>query len=146
MLYFDAKTGQPLRKYKFEESNACISNLDFNPKHDQVFASGQMNGDVFIHDLRQRDDFSDWLRGHEKLTIGTKWSLDGDLLATSDNQGKILLWDPRKSDTSSFAFLHWESGVKGLDWNPHQRGVLASGGGVRDCFIWVWDTLKFSEI
>mgnify|MGYP000896233999 CR=1 FL=1 len=59
MLKKKKKTGQPLRKYKFEESNACISNLDFNPKQDHVFASGQMNGDVFIHDLRQRDDYSD---------------------------------------------------------------------------------------
>lgn len=106
MIYLDAKTGEPLKKYKFDESIACISNLDFNPKQEQVFASGQMNGDVFVHDLRQKEDFSIRLKGHEKLAIGTKWSLDGDLLASSDNQGKVLLWDPRRSDSCTFGFLH----------------------------------------
>jgi len=35
--------------------------------------------------------------------------------------------------------------VKALAWNPHQHGVLVSGGGTADRCIRFWDTLKMEE-
>jgi cell division cycle 20-like protein 1, cofactor of APC complex len=36
--------------------------------------------------------------------------------------------------------------VKAIDWSPHQRGVLASGGGTADRCIKFWDTVQGAEI
>ncbi|GME94429.1 unnamed protein product [[Candida] boidinii] len=39
-----------------------------------------------------------------------------------------------------------ESAIKAIAWSPHQRGVLASGGGTADRTIKIWNTLTGLKI
>ena len=79
------------------------------------------------------------------MIVGVKWSPDSKYIAASENEGQVLIWEPEASEDFSFKFLHKKSGVKALDWSPHERNVLASGGGQHDCFLRVWDINTFTE-
>jgi len=71
---------------------------------------------------------------------GLKWSPDGLQLASGGNDNKLMVWD---SKTSSSIFQNSPAqvysahiaAVKALAWSPHQRGLLASGGGTADKYV-----------
>jgi cell division cycle 20-like protein 1 (cofactor of APC complex) len=42
-------------------------------------------------------------------------------------------------------FTQHTAAVKAIAWSPHQRGLLASGGGITDGCIKFWNTLSFQN-
>jgi len=71
---------------------------------------------------------------------GLKWSFDGQSLASGGNDNKLMVWNTR-SVVPVNKFHQHSAAVKGLAWNPHNHGVLASGGGSADRTIKFWNTL-----
>lgn len=71
---------------------------------------------------------------------GLKWSHDGQSLASGGNDNKLFIWNLH-SNIPVNKFSQHCAAVKGLAWNPHNHGILASGGGSADRSIKFWNTL-----
>ena len=96
-------------------------------------------------DVRESIDYNARLVGHKQEVCGLKWSYDGTQLASGGNDNKLLLWDAR--NTAPLAkFADHVAAVKAIAWSPHQRGLLASGGGTADRCIRFWNTLTQTPI
>ena len=66
-------------------------------------------------------------------------------MASGGNDNKLFIWDARNSDPLA-KFSDHQAAVKAIGWNPHQRGVLATGGGTADRCIRFWNTQTLSPI
>jgi len=70
---------------------------------------------------------------------GLKWNSAGTQLASGGNDNRLLVWE-RDSTEPLYKFRDHQAAVKAIDWNPHQSGILASGGGSQDRHIRFWNT------
>jgi len=75
---------------------------------------------------------------------GLKWSPDGTTLASGGNENRLCLWDGHMSrsgttGTPRCTLTDHLAAVKALAWSPHQRRILASGGGTADRCIKLWN-------
>lgn len=43
-------------------------------------------------------------------------------------------------------FKEHQGAVKAIAWSPHQRSLLASGGGSADCSIRIWSSLQLEPV
>ncbi|TIB92852.1 WD40 repeat-like protein [Wallemia mellicola] len=106
-----------------------------------MLASGSRDKSVLIRDVRLKDHYVRRVIGHKQEITGLAYNPAGDMLATGGNDNKLYVWD-----TKSYNYIHryteHEAAVKAISWNPHHRGILASGGGTSDRRILFWDTLK----
>ena len=68
-----------------------------------------------------------------------EWNTDDNQLASGSNDNKLLVWNGL-DESPLYKFEH-NAAVKALAWNPHQRELLASGGGTADRRIRFWCTL-----
>ena len=106
----------------------------------QTLSTGSRDRSILVRDPRVNDDFTSKLIGHKQEVCGLKWSFDGTQLASGGNDNKLFLWD--EHSTSPLAkFSDHQAAVKAIGWSPHQRGLLASGGGTADRQIKFWNTL-----
>ena len=76
---------------------------------------------------------------------GLKWNGSGTQLASGGNDNRLIIWD-KESTKPQFQFRTHQAAVKAIDWNPHQAGVLASGGGTADRHIRFWNTMTGTSI
>ena len=83
--------------------------------------------------------------GHSQEVCGLKWSFDGYSLASGGNDNKIFIWNIHHH-LPLHKFNQHNAAVKGLAWNPHNHGILASGGGSADRTIKFWNTYSGSLI
>ena len=74
-----------------------------------------------------------------------KWSFDNQYLASGGNDNKVLIWDTQRPAPLAKLASHCAA-VKALAWNPHQYGVLATGGGTADRTIKLWNMNNFECI
>lgn len=74
---------------------------------------------------------------HQEI-LGLKWSPDGQQLASGTNN-QVAIWGI-DNNVPLFRDTHVSS-VKALSWNPFLPNILASGGGLMDCNITIWNTL-----
>lgn len=61
------------------------------------------------------------------------------MIATGAEDGSVRVWDLRRLDSNKSFLCSWsqhKAGIIRLEWNPHARGVLASGG--EDHLINIW--------
>lgn len=98
-----------------------------------------------MHDLRSPEDYFNTLQGHKQEICGMKWSFDNTQLASGGNDNKLFIWDMRNTEPLA-RFSEHQAAVKAICWNPHQRGVLASGGGTADRCIRFWNTQTLEPI
>lgn len=84
------------------------------------------------------------LAGHKQEVCGLKWSTENQMLASGGNDNKLLIWDSR-STIPLARFTEHCAAVKAISWSPHQRGLLASGGGTADRCIRFWNTSSGSS-
>ena len=84
-------------------------------------------------------------QGHTQEVCGLKWSFDGQTLASGGNDNKLMIWNTH-SPIPINKFSQHCAAVKGLAWNPHNHGILASGGGSADRTIKFWNTLDGTMI
>lgn len=118
--------------------NARVSSLSWAGN---LLASGSRDRNINIHDTRisSREIVSIY-EGHTQEVCGLKWSFDGQSLASGGNDNKLMIWSTHSKNPISKFSQHCAA-VKGLAWNPHNHGVLASGGGSADRTIKFWNTL-----
>src|SRR3990167_286040 len=96
-----------------------------------TLTSGSRDRSIYHRDVRTPEPYSLLLKGHKQEVCGIEWSPDGRMLASGGNDNQLLIWDKRGT-TPLIKYDDHTAAVKAISWSPHQRGLLASGGGTAD--------------
>ncbi|KAF3760245.1 WD40 repeat-like protein [Cryphonectria parasitica EP155] len=110
-----------------------------------ILTSGSRDRLIYHRDVRRPDQWVRKLVGHKQEVCGLKWNSDDRQLASGGNDNKLMVWEDL-NETPLWKFSDHTAAVKAIAWSPHQRGLLASGGGTADRRIIFHDTLKGSVI
>ena len=106
-------------------------------------SSAGRDATIVHHDVRIRDHATGSCVGHQQEICGLSWSPDGTTLASGANDNCVMLWSAAQTGVRSQAPAHsltdHTAAVKALAWSPHDRHVLASGGGTADRCIKLWN-------
>ncbi|KAK0754926.1 WD40-repeat-containing domain protein [Schizothecium vesticola] len=117
---------------------ARVGSLAWNS---HILTSGSRDRLIYHRDVRAPDQWLKKLVGHKQEVCGLKWNCEDGQLASGGNDNKLMVWD-KLSDTPLWKFSDHTAAVKAIAWSPHQRGLLASGGGTADRRIIFHDTLR----
>ncbi|KAH7309426.1 WD40-repeat-containing domain protein [Stachybotrys elegans] len=110
-----------------------------------ILTSGSRDRTIYHRDVRAPDQWLRKLVGHKQEVCGLKWNCEDGQLASGGNDNKLMVWD-KLSETPLWKFSDHTAAVKAISWSPHQRGLLASGGGTADRRIIFHDTVKGTVI
>lgn len=125
--------------------SARISSLAWNA---HVLSTGSRDRTILHRDVRYAPQYIRRLTGHKQEVCGLKWNPDTEQLASGGNDNKIFVWD-RMEERWQHRWGEQEGGhkaaVKAIAWSPHQRGLLASGGGTADRCIKFWNTISQAQ-
>ncbi|KAK4191654.1 putative fizzy-related protein [Podospora australis] len=106
-----------------------------------ILTSGSRDRSIYHRDVRAPDPWLKKLVGHKQEVCGLKWNCEDGQLASGGNDNKLMVWD-KLSDSPLWKFSDHTAAVKAIAWSPHQRGLLASGGGTADRRIIFHDTVR----
>ncbi|KAL9088040.1 MAG: hypothetical protein Q9165_006381 [Trypethelium subeluteriae] len=108
--------------------------------NEHILTSGSRDRIIYHRDVRSPEQWTKKLVGHKQEVCGLKWNSEDRQLASGGNDNKLFVWDNMETEP-----LHkWSehgAAVKAIAWSPHQRGLLASGGGTADRRICFWNTI-----
>lgn len=121
---------------------ARVGSLAWN---DHILTSGSRDRLIYHRDVRAPDQWLRKLVGHKQEVCGLRWNCEDGQLASGGNDNKLMVWD-KLSETPLWKFSDHTAAVKAIAWSPHQRGLLASGGGTADRRIIFHDTLRGNSI
>ena len=107
--------------------------------NDHILTSGSRDRLIYHRDVRQPDQYLRKLVGHKQEVCGLRWNTDDGQLASGGNDNKLMVWD-KLSEKPQWRFSDHTAAVKAIAWSPHQRNLLASGGGTADRRIKFWNT------
>jgi cell division cycle protein 20 (cofactor of APC complex) len=99
-----------------------------------ILSSGSRDTLIVNHDVRVARHNVATMTSHTQEVCGLKWSPDGETLASGGNDNLLCLWDAATSSTSTprFKLTDHQAAVKAVAWSPHERNLLATGGGTAD--------------
>ncbi|KAK0125119.1 substrate-specific activator of APC-dependent proteolysis [Cadophora gregata f. sp. sojae] len=109
--------------------------------NDHILTSGSRDRLIYHRDVRAPDQWLRKLVGHKQEVCGLRWNCEDGQLASGGNDNKLMVWD-KLNETPLWKFSEHTAAVKAIAWSPHQRGLLASGGGTADRRIIFHDTLR----
>ncbi|KAI1097460.1 WD domain-containing protein [Jackrogersella minutella] len=121
---------------------ARVGSLAWNT---HILTSGSRDRLIYHRDVRAPDQWMRRLVGHKQEVCGLRWNCEDGQLASGGNDNKLMVWD-KLSETPLWKFSDHTAAVKAIAWSPHQRGLLASGGGTADRRIIFHDTVRGSVI
>ncbi|CAN4123425.1 unnamed protein product [Withania somnifera] len=136
---WDAETSKIVRDLQGHQSRVgCVAWNGY------ILTSGSKDTAIINHDVRARNSLVSVTRVHRGEVCGVKWSSTGNALASGGNDNQVYIWDISK--TSSRHYMHrfneHHAAVKALAWCPYKSHVLASGGGIGDGCLKIWNTQK----
>ncbi|KAK7565272.1 WD40-repeat-containing domain protein [Phyllosticta citricarpa] len=132
---WDAQTQRRLRT--MTGHTARVGALAWN---EHILTSGSRDRLIYHRDVRQPDQWLRKLVGHKQEVCGLKWNCEDGQLASGGNDNKLMVWENLNAEPT-FKWGEHTAAVKAIAWSPHQRGLLASGGGTADRTIKFWNTL-----
>jgi cell division cycle 20, cofactor of APC complex len=111
-----------------------------------TFTTGSADSKIWQYDIRvNAGAVVDYSGGHRLEISGLKWDDSGRFLASGSGCDTVCIWDsamPRDNQNvvNPLTTFHGHTAsIKAIDWCPSRRGILASGGGLGDRTIKVWD-------
>jgi cell division cycle 20-like protein 1 (cofactor of APC complex) len=107
--------------------------------NEHILTSGSRDRHIYHRDVRAPDQWLRKLTGHKQEVCGLKWNTEDGQLASGGNDNKLMVWDNLNSEPT-YKWSEHNAAVKAIAWSPHQRGLLASGGGTADRTIKFWNT------
>ncbi|KAL1306436.1 hypothetical protein AAFC00_005135 [Neodothiora populina] len=143
VLIYDTVTQRRLRTMTGHTSR--VSSLAWNS---HILSTGSRDRSILHRDVRSPSQYLTKLVGHKQEVCGLRWNSDTGQLASGGNDNKLFIWDGLDD-----RWLHrWgeaegghRAAVKAVAWSPHQRGLLASGGGTADRCIKFWNTVSTAQ-
>ncbi|KYQ89993.1 WD40 repeat-containing protein [Tieghemostelium lacteum] len=155
------------KKKKIRELKGQTQRVNALAWNSHLLSSGGKDKVILHHDVRDPSNFSQKLIGHKHEICGLKWAPDGQQLASGGNDNLLNVWDHRMDGNNGinnnnnmlnnsfsiggiskplYQFKFHSAAVKAIAWSPHQRGLLASGGGTHDKCIRFTNTLNGQPI
>ncbi|XP_010306426.1 cell division cycle protein 20 homolog B [Balearica regulorum gibbericeps] len=107
-----------------------------------ILSSGSRLGSIHHHDVRVAQHHVGTLCQNKQSICSLKWSLTNQVLASGSSDGILNIWpsDPGvKLQSQPLKTIPHSSAVKAVNWCPWQSNVLATGGGMKDGILRVWD-------
>lgn len=117
-----------------------VSSLAWN---EHILLSGSRDRSILNRDVRIENHYVNKFDAHKQEVCGLRWNVEENKLASGGNDNKLYVWDGLNTKPLH-TFSDHTAAVKAIAWSPHQRGVLASGGGTADKTIKTWNTLTGS--
>lgn len=114
-----------------------VSSLAWN---EHILSSGSRDRTILNRDVRIEQHYVNKFETHKQEVCGLKWNVEENKLASGGNDNKIFIWDGLNTKPVH-EFSQHTAAVKAIAWSPHQRGILASGGGTADKTIKTWNTI-----
>jgi cell division cycle 20-like protein 1 (cofactor of APC complex) len=108
--------------------------------NDHILTSGSRDRLIYHRDVRQPDQWIRKLAGHKQEVCGLRWNAEDQQLASGGNDNNLMVWEKLNAEPT-YKWKEHQAAVKAISWSPHQRGLLASGGGTADRCINFWNTL-----
>ena len=153
---WDPETKQLLRKFYGHDGR--VAALAWNNGH--WLSTGGQDGLIFQRDTRTRYQSIATYVGHQKEVVRMKWNEDnGTTLASGGNDDMVCIWDAAMASSVRNPFARFSrdgpsnvscgprlalqdhtAAIKAIDWCPHRRGLLATGGGTEDQCIKLWNS------
>lgn len=108
-----------------------------------ILSTGSRDTNIVNHDVRVARHSVATLSAHCQEVCGLTWSNDGEVLASGGNDNLLCLWDATQTSLNNvgprFQLTDHQAAVKALAWSPHERHLLATGGGTADRCIKFWN-------
>ena len=118
--------------------------------NDHILTSGSRDTTIINHDVRVQNHIVGTMRTHSQEVCGLAWSPDGAYLASGANDNTLCIFDGANSMSQNcpakYTLTDHQAAVKALAWSPHERNLLASGGGTADRCIKFWNAASGSLI
>jgi len=108
-----------------------------------MLTSGSFDTTILNHDVRVQNHVIGRMAHHTQEVCGLAWSPDSQYLASGANDNTLCIWDAASTlsmdATPKHVLTDHQAAVKALAWSPHERNLLASGGGTADRCIKFWN-------
>lgn len=114
--------------------------------NEHILSSGSRDRFIYHRDVRIPAHHIRRLAHHKQEVCGLKWNINENMLASGGNDNKLLVFHGTDNDQPLYRFNDHVAAVKAIAWNPHQQGILASGGGTADKKIRFWNTLTGNQV
>lgn len=115
-----------------------------------LLATGSRDNAVLNHDVRVQNHIVGKMTAHTQEVCGLAWSPDGTYLASGANDNTLCITEGANFHGANVAPKHvlteHQAAVKALAWSPHERNLLASGGGTADRCIKFWNAASGSLV
>lgn len=115
-----------------------INVCDWN---ESIIATGSEDNSIVLHDVRVRNSVVNELDHHKGSICSLKWDYSGFNLASGGNDDDVFIYDHRASSVRHVLTDH-KAAVKGLSWSITKPGILATGGGIQDKTIKLWNATQ----
>jgi len=129
MNIHDGCTGTLIRSLQGHDDR--VSTIAWNPNG--TITSAGRSSDILNHDLRQPERAAYSLTHHKAELCGLAYSESGQL-ASGGNDNIVCIWDACQPKAPRHVLKH-DAAVKALAWSPHSPNVLATGAGLADGHI-----------
>ncbi|EGV61780.1 substrate-specific activator of APC-dependent proteolysis [Yamadazyma tenuis] len=114
-----------------------VSALSWN---EHILSSGSRDRSILNRDVRIEQHYVNKFEHHKQEVCGLKWNVEENKLASGGNDNNLFVWEGL-NPTPVHEFNQHKAAVKAIAWSPHQRGILATGGGTADKTIKTWNTI-----
>jgi cell division cycle protein 20 (cofactor of APC complex) len=118
--------------------------------NNHILTSGSRDTTIVNHDVRVQNHIVGTMRTHTQEVCGLAWSPDGAYLASGANDNTLCIFDGANTMSqgapAKYTLTDHQAAVKALAWSPHERNLLASGGGTADRCIKFWNAASGSLI
>ena len=136
---WDVEAGRQIRTLTGHSSR--VGALAWNG---HMLASGSRDNTILNHDVRIQNHVIGKMTQHTQEVCGLSWSPDGTYLASGANDNNLCIMDTTSmignmNCQPRHTLSEHQAAVKALAWSPHERNLLASGGGTADRSIKFWN-------